>query len=567
MQNREMEATWKYHNATKHSWHSVHHSAHYLDWHNQPLPFKIYPHLDGEKLPTDLRSSGVPALLAIGGPAHQGASIPIRPSEIPPAPLYERGARRDDSGIPSRRDLAGLLYYAAGITKKGMNPGGQMYFRAAACTGALYHIELYLVCGDLPDLAAGVYHFGAQDFALRRLRAGDYRGVLAEASGGEPSMAEAPAVIVTTSVYWRNSWKYQARAYRHAYWDSGTILANLMATGSAYRLPVKVVASFVDEPVNRLLDLDDQREVALQLVTVGKSRLRPLSQRGDGGIFPGFAPLGLETVPYSRREVDYPAIREIHAASSLPSPEEARSLWDEPPPLQCPEPQGHLFPLAPASDAEAPSDTIEEVILRRGSSRRFRRAPIAYEQLSTMLDRATRGIPADFLRKSPLTEETPLSPPLVSGDTEGSREGSLNQLYLIVNAVDGLPPGSYVFHRDRAALEQLETGDFREQAGYLGLEQGLPADSSVDVFFLTDLTSVLERYGNRGYRMAQMEASIMGGRLYLGAYAHRLGATGLTFFDDEVTEFFSPHAQGKSVMFLVALGVPQRRRRDPRRIL
>ena len=46
--------------------------------------------------------------------------------------------------------------------------------------------------------------------------------------------------------------------------------------------------------------------------------------------------------------------------------------------------------------------------------------------------------------------------------------------------------------------------------------------------------------------------------MYLAAYAQRFGATGLTFFDDEVTEFFSPHAAGKSVMFLVALGHPDR---------
>ena len=52
----------------------------------------------------------------------------------------------------------------------------------------------------------------------------------------------------------------------------------------------------------------------------------------------------------------------------------------------------------------------------------------------------------------------------------------------------------------------------------------------------------------------------MGGKLYLAAYALRLGATGLTFFDDDVTTYFSPHAEGKSVMFLVALGVPLKRR-------
>ena len=64
------------------------------------------------------------------------------------------------------------------------------------------------------------------------------------------------------------------------------------------------------------------------------------------------------------------------------------------------------------------------------------------------------------------------------------------------------------------------------------------------------------RYGlpYGGYRAVQLEAGILGGKLYLGAYAQRLGATGLTFYDDEVIEFFSPHAAGKSAIFLMALG-------------
>ena len=150
-----------------------------------------------------------------------------------------------------------------------------------------------------------------------------------------------------------------------------------------------------------------------------------------------------------------------------------------------------------------------------------------------MLDRATRGVPADFL------------------DPVGSQ---LNHLYLIVHAVKGLEPGAYVFHRGRGVLELLKPGDFRSQAGYLGLQQALPADAAVDVFFLADLRPILQRYGNRGYRAVQLEAGILGGKLYLAAYAQHLGATGLTFFDDDVTAFFSPHAQGKSAIFLVALG-------------
>ena len=78
---------------------------------------------------------------------------------------------------------------------------------------------------------------------------------------------------------------------------------------------------------------------------------------------------------------------------------------------------------------------------------------------------------------------------------------------------------------------------------------------------MVSLEAIFDRRGNRGYRAAQLEAGIMGGKLYLAAYALRLGATGLTFYDDEVTAFFSPHAAGKSPMFLMALGVSAQRAR------
>ena len=103
-------------------------------------------------------------------------------------------------------------------------------------------------------------------------------------------------------------------------------------------------------------------------------------------------------------------------------------------------------------------------------------------------------------------------------------------------------------------MEPLKAGEFREDAGHLCFEQALGADASVVVFFLTDLELALGRLGNRGYRAAQLEAGVMGGNIYLCAHSLGLGATGMTFFDDAVTAFFSPHAAGKSLMFLVGLG-------------
>ena len=153
-----------------------------------------------------------------------------------------------------------------------------------------------------------------------------------------------------------------------------------------------------------------------------------------------------------------------------------------------------------------------------------------------MIDRSTRGIPADSL--------APAAP--------------LNDLYLIVNAVDGLPDGTYAYRQSEHALELLTIGNFRGEAGHLALDQELGADAAVNIYFLCDLVPVLERFGNRGYRVAQLEAAITAGKIYLAAYALRLGASGLTFFDDEVTAFFSPRAAGQSVMFLVTVGHPKR---------
>lgn len=506
MANRDLESTWDYHNRTKHSYQSVSANPHYLDWENQPLPFKIYTKLEPIPLPQHLSPSGIEALSTISF----------------------SGVRPGSRFVPTGDTLAEIFYLSAGITKRRKHPGGEILFRAAACTGALYHIDLYLVCGDLPDVAAGVYHFGPHDFTLRKLRAGDYRSVLVRASGAEPAVLNSPAIIVCASTYWRNAWKYQSRAYRHCYWDNGTILANLLGAAASRNIPAQIVIGFVDAAVNELLGLDPKREAALTLVPLGNV---PSSepQRSEE-----IQPLTHETVALSKTEVDYPAIRAMHEASSLESEEEViawrRQSIDS---TTKRKPSGRLFPLRPLGDSDLPRDTIEEVILRRGSTRQFSQESISFTQLSTTLHRATRGIPADFL--------DPGAAPM-------------NDLYLIVNAVDEIPPGAYVFHRDSLELELLEEGNFRREAGYLGLGQAIPADASVDIFFLADLQPNLQRLGNRGYRAAQLEAAIIGGKLYLSAYAQRLGASGLTFFDDDVTEFFSPHAAGKSVMFLVALG-------------
>ncbi len=487
-------------------------SGHYLDWENKPSPFKVYKNLPSIPLPREFPHPRSPSLKAI---RDQGS---------------QETRRRMDVNI-----LAEILFFSAGLTRKTKFGSEFYYMRAAPATGALYPIELYVICGDILGLGEGVYHYNPLDFALDRLREGDYRSQLGAAS--HDVSATSPLTIAFTSLAWRNAWKYEARSYRHWFWDSGVIAANLLATCSSEGLAVKLVMGFVDREVDNLLGLQEQKEAPVCLATIGKGA-------GPQADFTRreIPRLHLELEPSSKDEVDYPIVWETNKASQLHSQAEV-SKWRESFERRASnaQPSGSVFQLPPLKEDSPP---LKDVILRRGSTRRFAQKPITYEALSTIVGASTAPIPLDFLR-----------------DNE-----RLIDFYLIANDVQGLPPGSYFFDRETNSLEQLKAGRFRDLSGYLCLEQLLFSDASVVVFLLADLTHVLGCLGNRGYRAAQFEAGVRAGKVYLSSYSLGIGASGSTFYDDAVTEFLSPHAKDKSPMIVVGVGTPAYKAR-PGRIL
>jgi SagB-type dehydrogenase family enzyme len=494
-----------YHEATRHSWQSIRAGDHFLDWEIKPFPFKVYPDAPADPLPREVTPPAMPALEALA-----------------------RGVAADGRAGLDRDTLGRLLFFSAGVTKRKVHPlGDTVYFRAAASTGALYEIEVYVVAAGVPGLTPGVYHFAPGDFTLRRLRDGDYRAALAEAASEPARVAGAPATAVLTAIYWRNTWKYQARAYRHFFWDAGTMLANLLATAVALDVPARALAGFADEAVNRLLGLDARREGSLLLVPLGTGAPPPPPA-------PAVPDLDRATLPLSAREVDYPLVRQAYRASALPSGA-AAAAWvagaGPAPgrPARPPVTRG----LEPGAGAAA---GLGEVILRRASTRTFAREPITFAQLSRILDVAVADLPLDV----------------------GTR--GLVDTYLLVHAVDGLPAGAYAYDPDQRGLRELRTGDFRETGGYLCLEQGLGADASAVAFFLADLDTALARHGDRAYRVVNLVAGLYGGRMYLAAYALGLGASGLTFYDEDVAQFFSPDAASQDAIFVTALGRPYRGR-------
>jgi SagB-type dehydrogenase family enzyme len=494
--NQETSSARQYHDATVHSPRSVRTGGHRMNWKIEPLPFKIYPDLPAIPLPRDF-----PALTADALPALSGVVEESSPLDL------ER--------------LAALLFFSAGVTKTLRYPSGvEMHYRAAPSTGALYQTEVYVVAGDVDGLVPGLYHFGPGDFALRRLREGDFRGVLAQAAGDEP-MALRPATLVVSAIYWRNTWKYEARGYRHLFWDSGTLLANLLASATALGLDARVVTGFVDGEVNALLGLDAGKEGALELIPVGGPG-RPAPPP------PTVSPLQAVAVPLSSSEVEYPLLVQAYADSCLEREAEVIDWREGAGALRGSAVAWSSLVTLPPPRPSA-GRALGETVQRRASTRQFSGESIGAVELSTALFHATRWISADV-------------------------PSGLVHLYLNIHAVDGVAPGAYRYDPAAHGLETLKHGDFRADSAFLCLEQALGGASSVTVFFLADLGRVLGRLGNRGYRVANLEAGIIGGRLYLGAYAQNLGATGLTFYDDEVVRFFSPHAAGQDAIFVTALG-------------
>jgi len=134
--NDETQLAWNYHNGTKHPNGIFLMMPHSYDFTQRPIPYKIYKTLKRISLPLE-KYPTMPALDAICGMIDQNES----------------------NGSPDLQSLGRILYFSNGITKTiNFKGSGEFEFRAASCTGALYHIEVYLVCGDIPGLKAGVYH-------------------------------------------------------------------------------------------------------------------------------------------------------------------------------------------------------------------------------------------------------------------------------------------------------------------------------------------------------------------------------------------------------------------------
>jgi SagB-type dehydrogenase family enzyme len=503
MAQSDREITLLFHDATKHTVESVRSGGHLLDFANMPIPLKHYPDLEPIPLPVDLPERDAPAVEVLSGRV-----------DVAPAPW----------GLP---ELARVLFFSAGVTRRARLVGGRpIFLRAAASAGALYPIEVYVVCGDMAGLAAGVYHFNPIEFALRLLRAGDHRPFLARAAA-DGSIGGAPTSLVLSGIPWRTTWKYGERGYRHLFWDAGAVLANVVAVTEASGITSRVLTGFVDDDVAHLLGVGSPEEYPLVIVPLAAG---PAGDRPPAAADPRPA-IDHRVHPLSASPQHHDRLAAVHRAGVLEDADEVTG-WRAAAAQRGTPATGEVG-VSPRGRV-----TIEDVIVRRGSTRNYARDAVGEDVLRWELAVAARPVPTDC-----------------------AGEGrTLLEHFLAIHAVRGVTPGIYRWAR--GSLEQIEPGTFRHEAAHLCLDQPLGGDCAFDAFHCAAIGDVVELSGPRGYRSALLEAGTVMGRFQLAAYALGHGASGITFYDDEVSAFLRTAA---SPMLVTTVGVPSYRPRPGKR--
>ena len=305
------EHLFNYHQATKHTFASVRTGAHFLDWKNQPNPFRTYDGAPTISLPPDPgftshRHFHSDSRTAAGGDGpHDGDQKSQVPQPTPFAALW----------------LSRLLWHSMAISawKKVSATGSRYSLRVNPSSGNLHPTETYRPC-TASRILTTVYITTARtptpsNNAAPETRRGNWRK-----HSKFPEALESPLIVALTSIFWREAWKYRDRAYRYCCHDLGHAAMSLLLAAGALGLHGGTIAHFADGRLAKKLGLAEGDEAPLAFLVFPSSALvaprssTPTEEIAASGIFAGH-PNQLST-----EEVRYEALLDIHRSSMLPEP-------------------------------------------------------------------------------------------------------------------------------------------------------------------------------------------------------------------------------------------------------
>lgn len=491
-----------YHERTKYDPQTIASKSKGLDWSQQPYPFKEY------KI---------------------GQTFDLKP--------YLSRQTVPQKGDFWRR-ISRILGCSYGLTAKIATMGSPLYLRSAPSAGGLYPAEVYLISRGTEFLPAGLYSYQGQSHSLLLFWESDVWTNLQSACFWNPVLENTDIAVVTSAIFYRSAWRYEDRAYRRIFLDTGHLLGNIELSASINDYRAHLIGGFNDSQMNELLYLDSEKESVMTVIPLAD--LLNIRQN---------LPPSTTALPSATTTV-YPKIAEGELLSSLQRATiidadekiEAAvtpSNWED----------KYNFPFClkvsvtsrPVNWGEDLID-LESTMLKRRSTRAYSGASLSLDELRALLHFTYQ--PQDYA-----SQNLDPNPDYFALD--------LLETFIAVSAVTGLEEGCYYYAPKAQELRQIRFKNFRQELHYLCLGQDLGRDAAAVVFHTADLSKAVAKYGDRVYRYLHADAGHLGQRLNLAAIHLGLGVSGIGgFFDDQVNEVLGIPSD-EAVIYITTLGRPK----------
>jgi SagB-type dehydrogenase family enzyme len=517
-----VRAIVRYHEATKHHYDRYARSAGYMDWENQPNPFRFY-----EKT--------------------QVFDLPLL-TEDPRCAYPDLYQRKNN---PSRgftlETIAGFLELSLGLSAWKTAGGSRWSLRMNPSSGNLHPTEAHLVLPQIPTKPGGVYHYNAFTHTLeqRATLSKDIAQQISAHFGCEGFL------IGLSSIFWRESWKYGERALRYCNHDVGHALAAASISANLCGWKVTCLNGLSDDALEILLGFD--KTVFADLETEHPDLLcwvhpcdrtefpRTLPQ----SVISAFADLPFKGEPntLSKQRLNWETIYETAELTRKPQTAEKRYDAGD----------------RPWRQGAASSLPAAAIIRQRRSATSFdRQGSVSRNQFLTILDKTL-----------PRGSSAPFDAELMDPSTH---------LLIFVHQVQGLAPGLYFFFRNEQDVEALkastrsgfvwrrieddfplfllEEGNLRQQATMVSCHQDIAGSG---VFSLGMIARFRDSIAGQPFRYRHLfwETGMIGQVLYLEAEAHGVRGTGIgCFFDDAVHEILGMTGNPYQSLYHFTVGRP-----------
>ena len=516
MSDPKLSIAQHYHERTKYDPETIASKNKALDWAKQPVPFKEYKF---------------------------GDIVDLKPY------LEEEPQVFTEEPHQTLQRLSRLLLCSYGLTAR-LPTTPPLYLRAAPSAGGLYPAEVYILSRGTPSLPEGLYNYQCRTHSLVHIWEKDVWSVLQEACFWHTVLGITDIAIVVTAVFYRSAWRYEDRAYRRIFLDTGHLLGNIELACAFTDYRPHLIGGFLDEMLNELLYLDPEQEGVIAVIPLAdyldlQRKLPPAPT-----VLPSIADTSYPEVP------DGELLGYLHRSTQI----NGTMQWDDTEYSDSTHSQEqredkYNFPFcAKVSTATPPLDWgsatpegfrlpgLENTILQRRSTRAFNGANLTLDELKAVLDFTYQ--PQHYIDQG----------------LDGSPDYfvlDLIETFVAVSGVNNLEEGCYYYAPKAQELRQIRFKNFRRELHYLCLGQELGRDAGAVVFHTADLEKAVAKVGDRSYRYLHMDAGHLGQRLNLAAISLGLGVSGIGgFFDDQVNEVLGIPTD-EAVLYITTLGRPK----------